>query len=194
MALLGTGRWRGGAPRLRGWLFLAGLALGGNTGTAQIPPVHEYQVKAVMLFNFAHFVEWPPAAFADPSAPLVIGVLGEDPFGISLDEAVHGEKVGLRPLLVRRYQRTEDLDTCHLLFISRSEAGRLEEIIARLQNRSILTVSDAEGAALRGIMIRFVTEENRIRLRINLNAAKAAGLVLSSKLLRPAEIVTTDGK
>ncbi|SDR81669.1 YfiR family protein [Opitutus sp. GAS368] len=194
MALLGTGRGWGEAPRLRGWLLLAALTLGGSAGEAQTPSVHEYQVKAVLLFNFTHFVEWPSTAFAGPEAPLVIGVLGADPFGPALDEAVRGEKVGARPLLIRRYPRVEDIDTCHLLFISRSEAGRLDGIVARLQNRSILTVSDAEGSALRGIMIRLVTEENRIRLRINLNAAKAAGLVLSSKLLRPAEIVTTDGK
>jgi hypothetical protein len=194
MAFLGTGRWRSGAPRLHGWLLLAGLALGGGTATAQMPPIRDYQVKAVMLFNFAHFVEWPPAAFADPEAPLVIGVLGEDPFGTALDEAVRDEKVGLRPLIVRRYRRLEDLGPCHLLFISQSETARLEQVVAKLKGRSILTVSDTTGSALRGIMIRLVAEENRIRLRINLNAAKAAGLVLSSKLLRAAEIVATDEK
>ena len=192
MALLATGRWRGRGPRLRGWLLLAGLALGGSIGTAQTPSVHEYQVKAVMLFNFAHFVEWPPAAFADLEAPLIIGVLGEDPFGTAIDEAVRGERVGLRPLLVRRYRHLEDLGPCHVLFISRSEMARLDEIIARLRDRSILTVSDAEGSAKRGVMIRFLNENNRVRLRINLQAAKRTGLQLSSKLLRPAEIVTSE--
>ena len=84
----------------------------------------------------------------------------------------------------------EEIKTCHILFISRSETDRLEPILARLKDRNILTVADAEGFAQRGVMIRFVTEHNKIRLRINLEAAKAAHLTISSKLLRPAEIVT----
>jgi hypothetical protein len=39
-------------------------------------------------------------------------------------------------------------------------------------------------------MIRFVTIDNKIRLRVNVEAARAAGLTISSKLLRPAQIVS----
>jgi hypothetical protein len=165
------------------------LLLAGAGARAEAPS--EYQVKAVFLFNFAQFVEWPAAAFEGPEAPLVIGVLGEDPFGPALDDTVRGEVINERPLAVRRFQRAEDLDQCHILFVSRSESKRLESIVAALRGRAILTVGETEGFALRGVMIRFVTEKNRLRLRINLDAAKAAGLVVSSKLLRPAEIVTT---
>ncbi len=149
----------------------------------------EYQVKAVFLFNFAQFVEWPAGAFADAGSPLVFGVLGDDPFDTVLEEAVRSEKVNNRPLVVRRYRRPEDIEDCHILFISRSEAPHFGEIVARLHDRSILTVGDAEGFNLRGGMIRFITESNKTRLRINAEAAKAAHLTLSSKLLRPAEIV-----
>jgi hypothetical protein len=188
----GTG-WR--SPFRRGpWLaalllFLLAGAEARSQGSAR---TREYQIKAVFLFNFAQFVDWPPAAFADAQAPLVIGVLGEDPFGAFLDEAIQGEKIGQRPLVVHRYQRVEDIGACHILFISRSEAGRLEGIVARLKDRSTLTVSDIDGPANRGVMIRFLNENNRIRLRINLRAAKFAGLTISSKLLRPAEIVTNE--
>lgn len=178
----------------RGARWLAALLLlllPGPEAPAQTAPSREYQIKAVFLFNFAQFVEWPPRAFPDAQAPLVIGVLGEDPFGAFLDETVRGEKMDNRPLVVRRYRRAEDIENCHVLFISRSESGRLEPIIAHLKNRSVLTVCDTEGFAKRGVMIRFLTENNKIRLRINLDAAKAAGLAISSKLLRPAEIITT---
>ena len=149
----------------------------------------EYQIKAVFLFNFTQFVEWPATAFADPSAPVVIGVLGDDPFGAALDEAVRGEKAGSRPLVVQRFRRAEEVTDCHILFVSRSEEPRFADIFPRLARRSILTVGDSEGFATHGGMIRFVTERNKTRLRINVEAAKAAGLTLSSKLLRPAEIV-----
>lgn len=166
------------------------LTLGVTSNTLGEAPT-EYQVKAVFLFNFAQFVEWPSAAFADARAPLVIGVVGEDPFGPYLDEVIRGETVRGRSLSVRRYQGSEELGGCHILFISSSESARLAQILASLGDRPILTVGDTEGYAMRGVMIRLISAQNRIRMRINANAAKTAGLTISSKLLRPAEIVTT---
>jgi hypothetical protein len=178
------------------WLHLAACRVVGAT-TATPPNAHaqasaspEYQLKAVFLFNFAQFVEWPPSAFAGPDTPLVIGVLGEDPFGSYLEETVRGETVNGRPLEVRRYRGVGEIGTCHILFVSRRGEDQLQGALDSLRGRSILTVSDAEGFARRGGMIRFVTDRNRIRLRINLEAAQAAGLTLSSKLLRPAHIVS----
>ena len=149
----------------------------------------EYQVKALFLFNFTRFVEWPASAFPEPQSPLIIGVLGEDPFGTDLDEVVRGEKIDGRPLLVRRFRHVEEVGDCHILFVSTSEANRLSQILVALKGRSILTVSDDADFARRGGMIHFVNNKNRIQLRINLAAAEAAGLTLSSNLLRPAEIV-----
>jgi hypothetical protein len=167
------------------------LALGAAMpGRAQAPAAPtEYQVKAVFLFNFSQFVDWPPASFADARAPLVIGVLGRDPFGAMLDEIVHGETVNGRPLAVRRYQSVEQLDACHILFIDRSQDAQLDAIFAALKGRSVLTVGDFDGFTRRGGIIRFMTVGNKIRLRVHLQAAQAANLAISSKLLRPAHIV-----
>lgn len=153
----------------------------------------EYQVKAVFVFNFAHFVEWPAQAFTAPNQPFVIGILGTDPFGARLDEAVRGEQIGQHPLSVRRFRSVDEIGDCQILYIDRSESAQLRQILAALGRRSTLTVSDLDGAAQGGVMIQFVTENNRIRLRINVEAARAAGLTISSKLLRPAEIVATEG-
>jgi hypothetical protein len=167
-----------------GFLVFALLFSGGLDLPVQSAPPAEYQVKAVFLFSFAQFVEWPPTAFPERQTPLVIGVLGQDPFGAYLDETVRGEIVNNRPLTVRRYRRVEEIQTCHVLFISRSEAGRLDQILANLKYRKILTVADVESAARSGVIIQFVTQQNKIRLRINSQAAKAANLIISSKLLR----------
>lgn len=182
MAILGA-LGRAGAR-----LLLLGFALL-PAAWAQAPVARETQVKAVFLFNFVQFVEWPAEAFATPDAPVVIGVLGTDPFGSVLDEVVRGEKIGARTLVVRRFATVGEVEGVHLLFISPSEQPHMEEALRALRGRPILTVGDSEGFATRGGMIRFVNDRGRIRLRINLAAAKAAGLVLSSKLLRPAEIV-----
>ena len=171
-------------------LFLLGFAT--PVVAAETVPSAEYQLKAVFLFNFAQFVEWPAQAYRDAKAPLVIGILGEDPFGAFLDRLVRGEKVGDRPLIVRRFRRAEDITECHILFISRSEAATLGQIIARLKGRSLLTVSDVDTFTRQGGIVRFVTENGKIRLRINVEAAKVCELTISSKILRPAMIVTAD--
>ena len=170
-------------------LILGPLARAGSA--AQAPT--EDQVKAVFVFNFSHFVEWPPQAFAVPTEPFVIGVLGSDAFGDRLDEAVRGEKLDQHPLSVRRFHSITEVTSCQILFIDKAEAGKLRQIIASLDHRSTLTVADAEAAAERGVMMQFVTENNRIRLRINVEAARLASLTISSNLLRPAEIVATAG-
>jgi hypothetical protein len=151
----------------------------------------EYQVKAVFVYNFSHFVEWPPQGFTAPNAPFIIGILGNDPFGVRLDEAVHGEQIDQHPLLVRRFRSIGEIGDCQILYIDRSESAQLQQILAALDHRSTLTVSELDGSSERGVMIQFTTENNRIRLRINVESARAAGLTISSKLLRPAEIVGT---
>jgi YfiR/HmsC-like len=169
---------------------LRGLSLGELSLSAQAAPSKEYQVKAVFLFNFAQFVEWPPAAFTGDASPLVIGVLGEDPFGEYLDEVVRAEKVGNRPMRVQRYHRVDEITTCHVLFISRSEESRLVETLASLKGRNILIVGDSDDFIQRAGMIQLATSQGKIRLRINVNAARTANLTISSKLLRSAELVT----
>ncbi len=149
----------------------------------------EYQVKAVFLFNFSQFVSWPAGAFSNAASPIVIGVLGDDPFGGQLDAVVAGERVGGRALLVRRYRDVSEIKDCQILFIDRSESAKLQDIVKMLRGRSVLTVSDIDGAARSGVMIDLVLEGGHIRMRINVAAARASGLVLSSQLLRPAQIV-----
>ncbi|SDR71305.1 YfiR family protein [Opitutus sp. GAS368] len=173
------------------WLLGAVLLTGAAAQTPPPPLTAEYQVKAVFLFNFAQFVDWPAAAFENDQAPIVIGVLGEDPFGSYLDEVVQSEKIGDRALVVRRYRRVEEALGCHILFIGRSNAAQLDRVLARLQGTSVLTVGDLDNFCLRGGMVRFVTEKGKIHLRINMDVAKAGGLTISSKLLRWATIVTT---
>jgi len=150
---------------------------------------HEYDLKAAFLFHFAQFVQWPPEALPEKNTPLTIGILGEDPFGKSLDEIVANETVGGHKLLVRRFQRVSQADSCHILFISSSERGRMDQVLSRVNRRSILTVGETKDFAQRFGIIGFVVAEKRLRLAVNLAAANAAKLTISSKLLRQSEIV-----
>jgi hypothetical protein len=171
------------APAVAVALLVAVAALGVRPALAA--PTAQ-QVEAVFLFYFTQFVAWPPAAFADPHSPIVIGVLGDDPFDGALDQAVAGERVNGRAVVVRRLQSIGDAAGCHVLYISASEAAQLPQILSALKGRNVLTVSDLAHFAQTGGMIRFVLIDEHVRLRINAQAARAAGLTLSSKLLSAA--------
>lgn len=156
---------------------------------AQPANLNEYQVKALFIFNFVQFVEWPASAFADATTPIRIGILGEDPFGGALEPLVRGEKVRQRTLVVERASRIEDLQDCHLVFAARSERLKVREIINAFQGKPVLTIGDMPNFARRGGIINFYLEEQKVRFEINRAAAQQSGLKLSSQLLGLARIV-----
>ncbi len=154
----------------------------------------EYQVKAAYLFNFLKFVEYPSESFEDPLAPIVIGVVGDDPFGNALPQVVIGKTVQGRDLVIHLYRDGEDLRGAHILFISASERKRLPMILSSLRGSSVLTVSDTEGFLEAGGMIQFLNENNRVRFAINVDATSRVNLKMSSKLMSLARVVGGTGK
>lgn len=153
----------------------------------------EYELKAVFLLNFTRFVEWPEDIMPPGKDALIIGVIGVDPFGEALDTAVRNEAVNGRPLIVKRFQRKEEVTVCHVLFVSRSETPRLKSILDAVKGKAILTVSDIERFAYSGGIIGLVMDQGKVKIQINVEQAKHAQLNLSSKLLGPAQLVTRDG-
>jgi len=164
-------------------LLVSKLALSG-----QPSPSREYQLKAVFLFNFTQFVEWPSQSFSSEEAPMVIGILGKDPFGSYLEETIAGEKINGHPLVIRRFETIDDIGACQILFINPADKSKTRSVIEELKGRNILTVSDAPEFLQQGGMIRFFTKRDKINLQVNLEATKSAELVISSKLLRLVEI------
>jgi hypothetical protein len=149
----------------------------------------EYSIKAVFLYNFARFVEWPPSTLANPEIPFVIGILGDDPFRSVIDQTVAGEKIKGHSIVIQRYKAVHEIKNCQILYINAREARKLNEILFAIKNKNILTVSDMANFTVTGGMIRFMTKDNKIRLEINPEAARAAELTISSKLLNVADIV-----
>jgi hypothetical protein len=152
----------------------------------------EYLIKAGFIYNFAKFVEWPSSAFSQPDSPIVIGVLGTDPFGNVLDRIVEDKKIGPRPFVVRRYKwgkDLKDLKDCKILFVSASEKAHVDEILLSVKALPILTVGETPGFAEHGGVIRFTLEDNRVRFEVNVDAAHQADLNISSRLLTLAKII-----
>lgn len=168
----------------RAWL-LGMLA----SGICRAQVFNEYQVKAAFLYSFAKFIEWPPQAFSSPSAALTICVLGGDPFGNYLEDAVRSKTVGDRPLAVYRLARPPGAHECQILFIAASEQNRMPALLASVTSDGLLTVGDTAQFAAQGGVIGLRLEGERIRLLVNLNAAEKAHLRISSRLLSLATIV-----
>jgi hypothetical protein len=149
----------------------------------------EYELKAAMLYNLTRFVEWPPSAYLDPQTPILLCILGRDPFGSSLTSMVPKQSVNGRPVQIRHPQNEKEVRSCHVLYISSSERKTSAQIFSTLKGSTVLTVGEMTQFAARGGMIQFSLQDQQVRFAINLEAASRAGLKISSKLLALAQIV-----
>jgi hypothetical protein len=166
-------------PSLLRWplapIFL--LLFVGSDWASDLP---EYDIKAAYLFNFAKFVEWPTRAFPSPSAPLVIGLLGSDPFGGRLDRITQGEVIHGHQLC----RTVGELKGCQMVFIPKTQSDRVGEALAAVRGTGALTVGDSDGFVAQGGMIGFVTTGNTVRFHIDAAAAQREDLAISSRLLK----------
>ena len=194
MGFMAAARGARGVPRVtrRVWravlacLGVVVLSSSGGSGSQ----ASEYELKAALLHKFVKYVEWPTARFSTASAPIVIGVLGKDPFGEILERTFGGKKHGERPFEVVRFKDVEFALRCHVLFLPQEERGQERRLLQAVAGQSVLVVGESSGFAARGATINFyIEEEKRLRFEINAEAAKAEGLAISSDLLKLARIV-----
>ncbi len=179
--LLGVCRWTARLP-------MAGLAAFGAVAVARADVTKEYKIKAAFLYNFTKFVEWSPDRFPDGGAPIVIGVLGENPFGDELAAAVHDRKVNGRCIVIRSIRSPEDAQQAHVVFVTEGEERRFETMLLA-KTDGVLTVGESRRFAAIGGAITFVAVEDKVRFEINMAAAEAAGLKISAQLQKLAVVV-----
>ena len=153
----------------------------------------EYLIKAGYIYNFAKLVEWPATAFAQPDSPIVIGIIGNDPFGPIIDKVLEGKKVNGHPFLIKRLKATADVKECHILFIGSSLSSHVADTIRLTRGTHILTISEIPGFADRGGIINLTLEQNKVRFEVNVDAAKEADLNISSRLLVLAKVIQQSG-
>lgn len=165
------------------------LGMGANAQSSDSPESSEYLIKAGFIYNFAQLVQWPAGAFSQEDSPIVIGILGTDPFGAIIDRVIENKKLAGRTLVVKRLKRGAAVKDCNILFVSSSEAAHLDEVIQSTKGMPILTIGETPGFAVRGGIINLTLEGNRVRFEVNIEAAKQANLNISSRLLALAKIV-----
>jgi hypothetical protein len=154
--------------------------------------LEEYQVKAAFLYNFAKFVEWPAQAFLAPQDSFAVCVLGRNPFGNALQEALRGKSIEGRAFALRQVTDADQANACQILFVAAAESKRYRVLCRSLKPVGILTIGEALGFAAAGGVINFKLEDGRVRFEINAGAAERAQLQISSKLLSLAQIVRTE--
>jgi hypothetical protein len=172
--------------------LLTAMALSGHAEGVESSDSSEYLIKAGFIYNFAKLVEWPTTAFAQPDSPIIIGILGDDPFGATLDRIVADKKINGRGFVVKRLKWTrelKDLRDCNILFVSSSEREHMDSVVDAVKWLPVLTIGDVPGFARRGGIMNFTLEDNKIRFEVNVEAAKHADLTISSRLLTLARIV-----
>jgi hypothetical protein len=175
-------------------VLLAGIAWLAPVAAAPAGPaarVDEYRLKAAILYSLIKFVDWPADSFSRPADPLVICVLGTDPFGQTLDDVLRGHTVASRPIVARRV--TDTTGGCHVVFTNESDPNRLAAILDRLRKSTVLTVGEADGFTGTGGMVGLATAGERVRFDINADALEAARLRVSPQVLALATAVRRSG-
>jgi hypothetical protein len=160
-------------------------------GRAAPDPPTDYQVKAAFLYNFAKFVKWPEGALKQH---FVVAVVGEDPFGDTLDHAFAGKTVLDRPVELRRARDAREAEGAQIVFVGASEQRRLPALLAVLRTGGALTVGDMDSFAEEGGMIGFRLKDATVRFDVNLSEVNRAGLQMSSQLLKLAQRVIAEGR
>ena len=177
-----------GCLSFRSAIFFALLLTG--TSIASQNALKEDEAKGLLLYNFAKFTTWPRQAFDGDRSPLIVGVIGPNPFGNILND-IRGKTVKGRRIEIRHFQTPSDYTKSHILFCNVGSARALEDLIEELalEKNHVLTVGDLRNFARSGGIIGLTFRGNRLALEINQKAAKRAKIYLSENLVRLAETV-----
>jgi len=173
---------------LTGVIALFLLLLPSGRLAAQNAQPSESELKAAFLYNFAKFVAWPQNDSAGRDSLFIIGIIGDNPFQGLLKEAVEGNSIRSREVRVMAVDNIDSLSNCQVLFVSSSEKDDYAGIIGAVADQPVLTVGEDEDFSDAGGIIAFYIRDNRVRFRIDVEAAAAADLNISSKLLKLAEL------
>lgn len=152
----------------------------------------EYAVKAAYLYKFTPFIDWPANAFTGPNSPFYVCVLGGDPFGAVLDQALEGHQVGDHPIRTRRLQAMDGGGECHILYVGATKAQAAEAALTKLRGAPVLTVTE-QSAGLSGQIVQFEIRDGHVRFTIDAAAAAANHVTISAKLLSLAAATTGAG-
>ena len=159
-----------------GAVFLASLL-------QPLPVLAERQLDSGLLAqvipSLVQYFHWKDRAATNIS----ICTLGTDGVGDAI------AKQNIPHITVHKHPDYNHLSDCHILYISDSEAGNMDEILWKIKSQQIISISSISGFAARGGIMQFITKDNKLSFRFNIKAAKAAKVVIASDFLSISELV-----
>lgn len=171
-------------------IILLFILIESNSGLTQDQQIEEYKLKAIFFQKFALFIDWPEScAMNDTTTPFILGIYGKNPFGDELTKLYQSQTIKNKPVEIRHLKKATELVDCHLVFLSLANQYELKRILEITRYKPVLTISDTEDFAKKGVMINFYLNEKKLGFEINQAAARMAGLIFNFRLLRLARIV-----
>ena len=151
---------------------------------ANAASVPEYYAKGLFLLKVFDFVQWPDDLIGR-EAEKKLCIYGENPFSDYLQEINNAIE---KKVILQYTDDINQIDGCHILYISQSEKYKLKDILSFFANKPILTVSDIDKFAYKNGMIELSLHSRRknIQLRVNLDAVNHSRLKMSSNLIELA--------
>ena len=170
-------------------LLLFWLLTGASVPAADLSSLPEHEIKALYLFNFTKYVDWPENAFADSNSCYTIGIAGSEEIFNDLDKLTNGRSVNGRKLRIQHIEKAEDARKCQIVYLGRGSEKLVGTVLEVVRHRPVLTVGEHENFLAQGGMVHFAREENKVRMEIYLDASQEAHLIISARLLPIAKII-----
>lgn len=168
---------------LMGVVMLASVAF---SGSGEHKVSLEDKTKAVFMYHFTKYIQWPDSDSADV---FTIGVIGNAGIIVPLQEIEKKKKVKNRSIVVKQIDSLPDIRNCHMLFVSQNQSRRFPAILKTLKDAPILTIGDTKGFAHKGLAINFILVKGKIKFEINSEALDATNLKVSSQLLKLGKFI-----
>lgn len=153
-------------------------------GFSQNRPIHE--IHAMMIYNFTKYIQWPGY---QPSQDFVVAVIGSDDVYNTLSTWYGGQERGNKKFIIKKFNSPDDIQKCHILYVSKNNSRQFDDIKAKLGSGSTLLITDKPGLGKQGSGINFVTEGNKLSIELNQSAIEAANLKVSSQLTSIAKLI-----
>ncbi len=161
--------------------------------SAAAEKANEIEVKAAFLFHITRYVSWPSEAFFSLDSNIVIGIVDDEQFARVAQRVIRGKSVNNRQIEVRSFENVRAEPTVHVLFVGAKQKRNSKVILENLGSSPVFCIADWKGFATAGGVANFYLDNEKLRFAINREAAKVAGLLISSHLLRLAKVVDMKG-
>jgi hypothetical protein len=143
--------------------------------------------KALFMYNFTKYIEWP---VSQRQGDFIIGVLGNSPLTKELEFIAGKQKVGTQSIVVKTFSSIDAIENCNILYLPSNKSGQIGQIVAKLNGKPVLIITDKEGLGLQGAGINYISDGDKLKYEVNKGSIEKKGLTVSNSLLALGVLVS----